>query len=289
MSSDQLTRLRGQSVIDSAGQKIGDIQRVFYDEANNQPAWVTVRGGRMGSREAFVPLAGAQLGSAGLAVAIRKEIVDDAPAIDAGNEMTADDAARLDRYYEGILNGPAPRLQPPAQTTTPGPQQTPQQPMPTPGPPPRRPQPERPAPESAPTPPTRTETATQPAELTSFEEQIRVGTEAVESGTVRLRKYVVTEPVETSVPIRREDVTVERVPAASATPSPGHQFEEQAVEVTLHEERPTIAKETVPVETVRLTSKTETEQRQVSDQVRRERIEVEDQRGNAPGSAKHRR
>jgi uncharacterized protein (TIGR02271 family) len=113
----------------------------------------------------------------------------------------------------------------------------------------------------------------------------------VDAGTVRLHKYVVTEPVETSVPIRREEVSVERVPAASSTPDPGHRFEEQAVEVTLHEERPTIAKETIPTETVRLATKTQTEQQRVSDQVRRERIDVEDQRlgagntaaGNQPG------
>jgi uncharacterized protein (TIGR02271 family) len=84
--------------------------------------------------------------------------------------------------------------------------------------------------------------------------------------------------VDTSVPLRHEEISIERLPATEARPAPGHRFEDQAVEVTLHEERPTIAKETVPVETVRLAPKTQTDERRVTDSVRRERIEVEDQR-----------
>jgi len=240
--------LQGQTVYDNAGQKIGDIQRVFFDQAN-EPAWVAIRGGRIGTREALVPLTGSQMGPNGLAVAVGTDVIRAAPAIEAGNELSMGDAAQLNRYYESAITSPPPQPQPP------------------------------PAPQQQAAPP-----ANKPAEqnrateLTSYEEQLRVGTESVQSGAVRLHKYVTTDQVETSVPIRHEDVRVERVPA-TGTPVPGgHRFEEQAVEVTLHEERPTIAKETVPVETVRLATETRTDDRRVGDQVRRERIEVEDQR-----------
>ncbi|MBX6748084.1 MAG: PRC and DUF2382 domain-containing protein [Micromonosporaceae bacterium] len=234
MTTQQLPRLQGLAVFDSAGQRIGDVQRVFYDQVTNEPAWITVRG--LGAREAFVPLTGARIDPSGVTVALRKDVIEGAPMIEAGTELSADDAAKLDRYYTGMLSTMSE------------------------------------APPSAPSEPE------QSAELTSFEERVRVDTEPVESGTVRLHKKVVTEPVETSVPVRHEEVRVERVPASSPAPTPGHRFEDETVEVTLHEERPTVAKEAVPVETVRVTAKSETDERPVSDQVRRERIEVQDQR-----------
>ena len=255
MTTAQSARLAGQTAYDSMGQKIGEIERVFYDQSTNEPAWLTVRSGGPGSRESFVPVSGSQLTASGLALAVRKDVIQGAPQIAAGAELGAADASQLDRYYQAMLSAPT-------ATPTPPPQPTPK-PM-------AKPEPGRPTAERS-----------QPVELTSYEEQLRVGTETVESGAVRLRKSVVTEQVETSVPLRHEEVSIERLPATEARPAPGHRFEDQAVEVTLHEERPTIAKETVPVETVRLAPKTQTDERRVTDSVRRERIEVDDQR--SPG------
>jgi stress response protein YsnF len=45
--------------------------------------------------------------------------------------------------------------------------------------------------------------------------------------------------------------------------------------VTLTEERPVVAKETVPVERVRLTKETEQHEEQVSGQVRKERVSAD--------------
>ena len=47
--------------------------------------------------------------------------------------------------------------------------------------------------------------------MTSSEERLNVGTEQVETGRVRLRKYVVTEE-QVIVPVRHEEVRVEREP-----------------------------------------------------------------------------
>ncbi|HYO36881.1 MAG TPA: DUF2382 domain-containing protein, partial [Geodermatophilus sp.] len=46
-------------------------------------------------------------------------------------------------------------------------------------------------------------------------------------------------------------------------------------EVVLHAERPVVSKEATPVERVRLDTQTVTEQQQVSEQVRKEQIEVD--------------
>ena len=52
------------------------------------------------------------------------------------------------------------------------------------------------------------------------------------------------------------------------------------VRLVLTEERPVVGKETVPVERVRLGKETTTEERQVTDQVRKEQIELDDQTGS---------
>ncbi|MDP9247717.1 MAG: YsnF/AvaK domain-containing protein, partial [Candidatus Dormibacteraeota bacterium] len=50
--------------------------------------------------------------------------------------------------------------------------------------------------------------------------------------------------------------------------------------VTLTAERPVVGREAVPVERVRLGKETTTEERQVTDQVRKEEIELDDQTGS---------
>lgn len=52
--------------------------------------------------------------------------------------------------------------------------------------------------------------------MTRSEEQVRVGTETVEAGHARLRNYVVTENVTTTVPVSREEVRVDREPISEA-------------------------------------------------------------------------
>ena len=60
--------------------------------------------------------------------------------------------------------------------------------------------------------------------LTRSEEQLHVGTEKVETGRARLRKYVVTENQTVTVPVSHEEVRVVREPVqpgdtADAAPS----------------------------------------------------------------------
>jgi len=112
--------------------------------------------------------------------------------------------------------------------------------------------------------------------MTRSEEQLRVGTEKVPAGRARLRKYVVTENQDVTVPVTREEVRVEREPINDADVDramSGPDISEEEHEVVLTEERPVVEKKTVPVERVRLDKDTVTENERVSEDVRKEQIE----------------
>jgi stress response protein YsnF len=124
--------------------------------------------------------------------------------------------------------------------------------------------------------------------MTRSEERLVPGTQVYEIGRARLRKYVITEEVQVTVPVRREEIRLEREPITAGSqdivedPDVFGAMEvfgtnEGGVifEVTLHQERALVTTEIVPVERVRLTKVVETEQEMVSGPVRKERIEIE--------------
>ena len=117
--------------------------------------------------------------------------------------------------------------------------------------------------------------------MTRSEEELAVGTTARERGRVRLRKYVTTEQEQVTVPVQREEVRVEREPITDANldaAMTGPDITEAEHEVTLREEAPVVEKRAVPKERVRLDTDTVTEERQVTEEVRKEQIEVEGDR-----------
>ncbi len=112
--------------------------------------------------------------------------------------------------------------------------------------------------------------------MTRSEERLQVGTQNVETGRAKLRKYVVTENVTQTVPVSHEEVRVVREPITEANRGSaldGPAISEEEHEVTLHAEQPVVAKETVPVERVALGTETVTDQQTVSEQVRKEQID----------------
>jgi uncharacterized protein (TIGR02271 family) len=116
--------------------------------------------------------------------------------------------------------------------------------------------------------------------MTRSEEELRVGTTQRERGRVRLRKYVTTEHVQQTVPVRREKARLEREPITDANidaATRGPDISEEEHEVVLREEEPVVEKRVVPRERVRLDKDTVTGEEQVAEQVRKEQIEVHDQ------------
>jgi len=114
--------------------------------------------------------------------------------------------------------------------------------------------------------------------MTRSEEELQVGTETRERGRARLRKYVTTETQQVTVPVQREEVRVEREPITDANlddATSGPDISEDEHEVVLREEEVVVDKQVVPRERVRLGTETVTDERQVSEEVRKEQIEVE--------------
>jgi uncharacterized protein (TIGR02271 family) len=115
--------------------------------------------------------------------------------------------------------------------------------------------------------------------MTRSEEELRVGTAQRERGRVRLRKYVTTEQVERTVPVQRDRVRVEREPITDtnrAAASSGPEISEAEHEVILREEEPVVQKRVVPRERVRLDKDTVTDQEQVTEELRKEQIDLDD-------------
>jgi len=110
--------------------------------------------------------------------------------------------------------------------------------------------------------------------LVRQEERIQVGVETMETGRVRLHKYVDVESVEQPVHLFHEEYEVERVPITGDERFSSDLAEGER-EIILHEERAVLRKELVPVERVRLRPKRVEEDTTIRDEVRRERIEIE--------------
>jgi uncharacterized protein (TIGR02271 family) len=119
--------------------------------------------------------------------------------------------------------------------------------------------------------------------MTRSEEQLHVGTEREATGRARLRKYVTTENVTKTVPVQREEVRLEREPITDANRGAalnGPDISEEEHEVILHEERPVVEKETVPVERVRLDKDVVQDDVTVNEEVRKEHIDADGVDGN---------
>ena len=118
--------------------------------------------------------------------------------------------------------------------------------------------------------------------MTRSEEELRVGTTEREAGRARLKKYVVTENETRTVPVKREEVRVEREPITDANvgdATDGPSISEEEHEVVLHEEEVVAEKRAVPKERVRLDKDVEVDQETVSEEVRKERIDIDDATG----------
>jgi uncharacterized protein (TIGR02271 family) len=115
--------------------------------------------------------------------------------------------------------------------------------------------------------------------MTRSEEELKVGKTERESGRVRLRKYVVTDEVTRTVPVKREEIRVEREPITDANVDDaleGPAISEEEHEVVLREEEVVAEKRVVPKERVRLDKDVEVDERTVSEDVQREEIEIDD-------------
>lgn len=122
------------------------------------------------------------------------------------------------------------------------------------------------------------------------EEQLRVGKRLVDRGRVRVRTYVVETPVEETVTLRDETVSVERRPVTRELADvPADAFREREITVTETDEEAVVSKQARIVEEVVVRKDVATENQVVRDTVRRTEVDVEDDRGRSSGTAGARR
>lgn len=117
------------------------------------------------------------------------------------------------------------------------------------------------------------------------EEQLRVGKREVNHGRVRIRSYVVETPVEESVQLRDETVSVDRRPVDRAATSADELFTDRTIEAEEHDEEAVVSKEARVTEEVRLRKDVDEREETVSDTVRRTKVDVEDERTSLGASA----
>jgi uncharacterized protein (TIGR02271 family) len=98
LTVDRLSQLRGVDVYDSAGEKIGEVEEIFYDESTNRAEWIGIGTGFLGTKRVLVPVQGADITDDGVTVRYSKEQVKGSPDIDSDeiNERTEQD---LYAYY----------------------------------------------------------------------------------------------------------------------------------------------------------------------------------------------
>jgi uncharacterized protein (TIGR02271 family) len=309
IAREHIDRLASTSatVIDPDGNKIGTLGQLYLDDQTDAPNWATVKTGLFGLSETFVPLTEAVTDGDSIRVPYTKDQIKDAPRVDQDEHLSEADEDRLYQHYglagaesfntgyagttgsagtsgyadteglagaegyedtagaagttgtEGIAGatGSAGYAGTTGTAGTTGAAETAESTATT----------------GFGSAGTRSDDA-----MTRSEEQLNVGTETRAAGRARLRKYIVTENVTQTVPVSREEVVVEREPITDTNRDAalsGPDLSEAEHEVVLHEERPVVEKETVPVERVRLGTETVTDQETVSEEVRKEQIETD--------------
>ncbi len=255
-------QLNGVTVHDSDGGKLGKVTNVYLDDQTSKPEWAAVQTGMFGGHVSLVPLANAEFNGEALKVPYDKDQVKNAPHQDPAQELSPKQEAEIFDHYGVAYGGDTVTAQTGGQgKQTSGKQEAGQ----------RRDRSGEPGIEGQDTSGPTTDEA-----MTRSEEQLHVGTEQTHGGTARLRKYITTEDVTQTVPVRHEEVRVEREPITDANRGEamsGSELSEEEHEVTLHAEKPVVNKETVPVERVGLSTETVTEEHTVNETVRKEHIE----------------
>lgn len=242
------------SVLSSDGEKIGSAGEIYADDDTNEPTWITVKTGLFGNSETFVPLEGARFEGEDIVVPYSKDLVKDAPHVDIDGHLEPAEEDRLYTHYQ--LSGA--RTQTGTGTERGGGQ------------------------DAAGAVGHDTSGPTTDDAMTRSEERMNVGTEKQATSRARLRKYVTTENVTQTIPVEREEVRIEREPITDANRGAamdGPEIGEEEDEVILHEERPVVEKEAVPVERVRLGKETVTEEATVNEEVRKENVDTDGPEG----------
>jgi uncharacterized protein (TIGR02271 family) len=237
-SPEELNRFYEYDVFDHEEHHMGNITGLWEDHTG-KPSFVGVKTAWLFGKTHVIPLHAAQVDAeeGHVYVPYSEEQIKNAPTFDTDAELDTNKEQEVYTYY-GVQ---APTARAPISNKAAA-----QAPAPAPS-----------------------ETAT----MALHEEQLKVGKREVESGVVRLRKIIRTEIVNQPVELKREDVVVERVPASEAKET-GQPYSGQEQVIPLHREEAVIQKETNVREGVRVRKTEQTEKQNLSEQIRKEDVEV---------------
>ena len=274
---NRIEDLANATAFDVDGDKVGGVKDVYVNDTTGQPDFVSVNHGLFGGGDSIVPLRGHTLRDGELHLAFQKDRIEDAPDLDENGHLTTEDQDAFYRHY-GLENTQdvttyetGNRF---AETGAAGAagaagagagyaagERNVETDVDT----------ERRDVVDA----DRRDVADN-GEIVRSEEQLNVSKDRVETGEVRLRKYVVNETETVEVPVEREEVRVVREPITDADRANyDGNISEQEASVTLSEDRVNVSKESVPVEKVSLEKDTVRDTETVSEQVRKERFETD--------------
>jgi uncharacterized protein (TIGR02271 family) len=247
MSKHETMRLIDRTAYDSSGDKIGTVKDIYVDENTGRPEWLAVSTGLFGQSNSFVPLEGVESDGESVIVPYSKDQVKDAPNCEADGRLSPAEEEQLYRHYNRS-----------ARTRTGGDR----------------------APKKGRSTGSGTDTGQRTSDdaMTRSEESLDVNTTKEQTGRARLRKWVETEDQHFTVPVRREKARVVTEPITEGNRDQamsGKALTEDEHEIVLNEERVDIDKHVEPKERVRLEKDVETEQVEVDEKVRKERIDVD--------------
>jgi len=268
----------GSTAYGSDGESVGTVETFYTDDVTGATTWVSVSSGLLGRKQVIAPAQDATFVDGRLQLTVPADAVSHAPRM-SGEHLTPEDEEALRRHYAqglarsgddvdtrsgddvgvdtrsgedvGVAGAGAPRHA-----------------------------------AAAPDAPGRGD-----GSMVRSEEQLRVSTEQVADRRMRVVKYVVTEEVQVTVPVRREEIRIEEVPAGAPDTDGGVVTEGEALgtgsaagsltsalpeEIVLHAERPVVTVEVVPVERVRLRTEVVAGQVSVTETVQREQVTVDE-------------
>ena len=280
---NRIEDLANATAFDVDGDKVGGVQDVYVNDTSGQPDFVSVNHGLFGAGTSIVPLRGHTLRDGELHLAFPKDRINDAPDLDENGHLTTEDQDAFYRHY-GLTETKDVTTYDTGRHAAAGAAGAGAAGAAGAG---------AAAGERRDVKDVETDAAAAGAAATDkdaiirSEEQLNVEKDRVESGQVRLRKYVVNETETVEVPVEREEVRVVREPITDADRANfDGKIGEQEASVTLHEERVNVNKESVPVEKVSLEKDTVQDTERVSEELRKERFDTDGVEGIVDGDKK---
>ncbi|CAN5580468.1 hypothetical protein BH24ACT22_BH24ACT22_19510 [soil metagenome] len=247
---------KGYQVNDRDGEKIGKVDDLFVDESDT-PEYIGVKMGLLGLNSTLIPMEACRVDESGqtITVSAEKSQVQDGPDFDDDEAISPDFERRVRSHYglEGH-DGESDRSGYGAYYSDDDDDVS----------------------ETSERSGTTGATGTDDDELRvqRTEEELRAGTREREAGGVNVRKRVRTDKEQVTVPTKREEVSVERVPVDEE--STDAEIGDDEISVPVVEEEVVAEKKAVVKEELRVKKDVVEDEEVVEEDVRKEEIDIDD-------------